>query len=133
MKNSLLKIFIVFLVSSLAFGGADMEYFHGWSESGNVRLEWKTSKETNLKHFIIERKPPETSYYIEITTVKPKGSNSIYTYIDETAYKTTELIFVYRIKIVDSNDEVTYSAELSVTPNISGVKRTWGSIKAMFR
>ena len=132
MKNSLLKIFLVFFINSLALGGAFMEYFHGWTESENVRLEWKTSEENNLRHFIIERKTPQTSY-IEIATIKPKGSNSIYTYIDETAYKTTDLIFVYRIKIVDNSDVGSYSMELSVTPSISGVKRTWGSIKAMFR
>jgi len=43
------------------------------------------------------------------------------------------MIFIYRLKIVDTNGQASYSNEVSVSHNVSGVKRTWGSIKAMFR
>ena len=123
---------IVLLAVAALYAGTFLEYFHGRSEGDDVRLEWKTREEVSLQHFKIERKTPQNSF-VEISTVQPKGSNSYYTYLDQSAYKTTDMIFIYRLKIVDSNGQTSYSNEVTVSHNVSGVKRTWGSIKAMFR
>jgi hypothetical protein len=131
-KSGFLKIFGFMLFVSVVMAGAYLDYFHARSEGENVKLEWKTGDETNLRHFVVQRRNPNSSF-IDIATLPAKGSNSFYTYIDESAYKVTDLIFIYRLKIVDQNNQTSYSSEVSVTPNISGVKRTWGSIKAMFR
>lgn len=114
------------------FAGVFMEYFHARNDAENIRLEWKTGDEVNLKEFIIERKTQQTSY-VELTSITPKGSNSFYTYIDESVYKSSSYVFTYRLKIVDQDLQISYSQEVSVSPNPSDVKRTWGSIKAMFR
>ncbi len=80
----------------------------------------------------MERKTPQSSF-VDITTIQPKGSNSYYTYLDQSAYKIENMLFIYRLKIVDTNGQASYSNEVSVSHSVSGVKRTWGSIKAMFR
>ena len=123
---------IVLLAFVALYAGTFLEYFHGRSEGDDVRLEWKTREEVNLQHFEIERKTPQNSF-VEISTVQPNGSNSYYTYLDQSAYKTTDMIFIYRLKIIDTNGQTSYSNEVTVSHNVSGVKRTWGSIKAMFR
>jgi hypothetical protein len=126
-------IIVSFLIIATVYAGAYIEYFHARSESDNVRLEWQTSEETNLLKFVIERKTPQSSF-TEVASVAPKGNNSNYIFTDQNAYKTNDMVFVYRLKIVDNNDQVTYSADVTVTHSISSVaKRTWGSIKAMFR
>jgi flagellar basal body L-ring protein FlgH len=126
-------LIVLFLIIATVYAGAYIEYFHARSESDNVRLEWQTSEETNLQKFVIERKTPQSSF-TEIASVSPKGNNSNYIFTDQNAYKTNDMVFVYRLKIVDNNDQVTYSADVTVTHSISSVaKRTWGSIKAMFR
>lgn len=126
-------LIVSFLIIATVYAGAYIEYFHARSESDNVRLEWQTSEETNLQKFVIERKTPQSSF-TEIASVAPKGNNSNYIFTDQNAYKTNDMVFVYRLKIVDNNDQVTYSADVTVTHSISSVaKRTWGSIKAMFR
>ncbi|NWF88266.1 MAG: hypothetical protein HXY50_02260 [Ignavibacteriaceae bacterium] len=132
MNNRLFGILLVISILGTSFAGAFMEYFNGRTEGENVKLEWKTNEESNLKHFVIERKTPQTSF-IELATVSPKGSNSFYSYLDESVYKSTNYIFIYRLKIVDKDQGFSYSREVSVSPNPSDVKRTWGSIKAMFR
>lgn len=123
---------LVLLAVTALYAGTFLEYFHGRSEGEDIRLEWKTREEVNLQHFKIERKTPQNSF-VEISTVQPKGSNSYYTYLDQSAYKTTDMIFIYRLKIVDTNGQTSYSNEVTVSHSVSGVKRTWGSIKAMFR
>ena len=132
MQKGLLKLFSILFIAGSIYGGAFLDYFHGRSENEDVRLEWKTSEEINLKDFIIERKAYNSSY-AELATIQPKGSNSMYTYLDESAYKTNDIVFIYRLKIVDSDGSTSYSNEVSVSHSVSGVKRTWGSIKAMFR
>lgn len=131
-KTKISTILTVLLLIATVYGGAFIQYFQGKSESDNIKLEWQTGEENNLQKFVIERKTPQSSF-AEIGTITPKGSNSYYSFIDQNTYKTNGLIFIYRLKIVDNNGQVTYSSETIVSHSISGVKRTWGSIKAMFR
>jgi len=125
-------ILVIFLLTTVVFAGTFLEYFQGRSEDEDIRLEWKTREEADLQNFKVERKTPQSSY-VEIETIQPKGSNSYYTYLDQSAYKTQNMMFIYRLKIVDNSGQVSYSNEVSVSHSVSGVKRTWGSIKAMFR
>ncbi|MFO7526101.1 MAG: hypothetical protein R6W68_11685 [Ignavibacteriaceae bacterium] len=129
-KSKYYFIFLLFI--SAVYAGAYIEYFHARSEGDDVLLEWKTGEELNLQKFAVERKTPQSGY-AEIATINPKGSNSFYSYVDKNAYKTTELLFNYRLKIVDNNNLASYSHEVTVSHNVSGVPRTWGSIKALFR
>lgn len=132
MKIKIFRLLPALLLIATVYAGAFLDYFHGRSEGDNVTLEWKTGEEVNLQKFVIERKTPQSTF-AEIGQISPKGSYSFYNFVDENAYKANDLVFVYRLKIVDTNSQVTYSNEVSVSHSISGVKRTWGSIKAMFR
>lgn len=126
-----LAIFVSFI--SVLFAGTFLEYFRGKSESEKVVLEWKTREEASLKEFIVERKST-VGDYLTIGTISPKGSNSYYTFTDETAFKSSSSIYYYRIKIIDTDGSYAYSNILSIIHGgLSSVKRTWGSIKAMFR
>jgi len=131
MKIKLITIISVFMFAAAVFAGAYLEQFSASSDGDDIKLEWKTGEESGVRSFIIERSQISYDNFTEIATVKPQGSNSFYSYTDKSAYKATDLIFKYRLKIVAS--EVSYSKTISVSQNISGVKRTWGSIKAMFR
>ena len=130
MKKTIFITLCLFIPSMLA--GAFFEFFHARSETGNVRIEWKTGEERDVTSFIIERKSPNSSF-LPIATVQPKGNNSFYSYLDENAYKPNDMIFIYRIKIVTSDNNFSLSKEIAVSHSVSGIKRTWGSIKAMFR
>jgi hypothetical protein len=132
MKIRVSWILTILLIATAVLAGTYLEYFQGRSEGEDIRLEWKTREEVNLQHFKVERKTPQSSF-VEITTIEPEGNNSYYTYLDQSAYKTDNMLFIYRLKIIDTNGQASYSNEVSVSHSVSGVKRTWGSIKAMFR
>jgi hypothetical protein len=132
MKKGILWLFSVLVIASAVYASAYLYGLQAWNENDDVRLEWKTLEEVNLQNFVVERKSPQSSY-IEIATIPPKGNNSYYSYLDESAYKTEGLIFIYRIKIISTNEQDSYSNAITVDHNVSGVKRTWGSIKEMFR
>jgi hypothetical protein len=131
MKKVITTLFVLSLVT-LVFAGATLEFFRGKSENDKVFLEWKSREESALKEYVIERKSLNGDY-IPLATIQPKGNNSYYTFIDETAFKSLGSIYYYRLKIVDYNGSISYSNEISIFHSVSSVKRTWGSIKAMFR
>lgn len=130
------KIFLyslIILVTSV-FAGTYLVYFQAKSQGENVVLEWQTQSESGLKEFKILRKVPNGSF-AEISTVISKGSNSTYQYTDKDAYKSSGKLYIYKLVFVSTTGkEDGYSDEISVDHNsVSGIKRTWGSIKAIFR
>lgn len=133
MKRSISILAVILLVSGSAFAGAFLDFFNGRSDGDNVVLEWKTRSESSLLRYEIQRKAGVNGEFVSLATVQPKGSNSLYTYTDRSAYKASESVYVYRLKIVESSGPSSYSNEITVTHSVSSVKRTWGSIKAMFR
>jgi hypothetical protein len=134
MKHLLTVFLIICAVSATAVSGAFLDFFNGRSDGDNIVLEWKTRSESNLLRYEIQRKAGYDGEFVTLATVTPKGSNSLYTYTDRSAYKATESLYIYRLKIVDSDGSpASFSNEIPVSHSVSSVKRTWGSIKAMFR
>ena len=63
-----------------------------------------------------------------------RGNNSLYQYVDDTAFRVSESIYKYQVKVVFSNGQAPlYYGPITVSHKTSDVRRTWGSIKAMFR
>ena len=132
MKISAVKILLAFLLVATAYAGAKILSFTVSNDNGSVKLEWKTSDEQNVRDFIVQRHAQGTDW-ATIGTVQT-NSGGDYTYIDSDIYKNNGSTYYYRIGIEDYNGTTTYVEYQSpVNPNISSVKRTWGSIKAMFR
>lgn len=134
MKNKIINISLVSILFFVQlFAGAELLKFTGKSQNGNVVLTWEVRSEVNLKNYAVERKTVNGNF-VEIASIQPENK-SIYEYTDETAYKSSSAsIYVYRIKIVDNSGSVSYSNETTVYNNgVSGIKKTWGSIKALFR
>ena len=76
-----------------------------------------------------------------IATVQAKGNNQSYTYRDDEAFgkrdgndgSVARNYFTYRLKMIGADQNTSYSNTVGVTHNVSGIKRTWGMIKEMFR
>jgi hypothetical protein len=107
------------------------------SQGDNANLNWSVSgiNLSDQQRFSIQRKTPQTDYQ-EIAAVTASSSSSFYQYTDKAVYKTADVMYVYRIRLVDvNNPNYVYgsSDEVHISLSISGVKKTWGSIKAMFR
>jgi hypothetical protein len=64
------------------------------------------------------------------------SDKSYYEYIDKSAYKSNDVLYIYRVAIYDKGNEgnPAHSNEIPVLHNsVTEVKRTWGSIKDLFR
>ena len=135
MKKRFTKILVLLIASfaSTIFAGAIIINLSAESNGENITLKWQTTQESNLSYFVVERKSISGSFGVVSETILSTGNNSSYEFVDENAFKSSDAVFIYRLKIIDVDNQVTYSGEISVTHSVSSVKRTWGSIKALFR
>jgi hypothetical protein len=103
------------------------------SDGINITIRWVTEDESNVARFEIERRTDNDAAYATVASLDPKGP-SLYEYVDRSVFRKTATIYHYRVKIYfSSGAPPVYSIDLPVSHTVSGVRRTWGSIKAMFR
>ena len=130
------KIFflLTFLTANIFAGSIRDGSLLARSDGTNVTVQWGVNDESNIRAYVIERHSGTSGDFVELATIPAvKGSNSFYEFIDQSAFKTTANVYQYRVKMLLKNGTVEYSPAVSVTHNVSSVKRTWGSLKAMFR
>lgn len=132
-KHFLITGLFLLLAVGVVYSVTELQYFTAKSEADAILLEWKTGTEDNLSRFEVERSASEPNSFIHIGTVSAIGSNSYYYYRDEMAMHLSAPVYYYRLKLVDGNGNYVYSNTITVTHIISGVRSTWGSIKAIFR
>lgn len=134
MKNKItLILFSIGFLNVILFGGSILVNFEAYVIDSSIQLEWDSEQEINLLEYKIERSASGGDF-VNIGIETPKGSNSHYTYLDETIFaKITDRTYSYRIKILDKDETYTYSSVVTITPTLSAARETWGSIKALFR
>jgi len=132
-KQDILTICLLFLLLiAQPLVAQTLESFTAKAESNSVRLEWKTINEFGVSGFSVLRSIDGKRFY-KICDVDPVSAGHTYQYVDNDLFKDNNRTFYYRIEINMSGGRKVYSRTEEVTMSFSGVERTWGSIKAMFR
>ena len=104
------------------------------SDGSSVTIHWDSDDETGVVGYEIARKVGwDGQYVILMPSYKGKGSNQPYDFVDETAFRTSATFYKYRIVALYANGARSDPYETGVSHTVSSVRRTWGSIKAMFR
>ncbi len=136
-KRTLIKLLLFIAFTATIFAAAEITGLNVSSDSDNAVITWTTNgQETAQQEFIINRKSGNGNFQYLTTIPTNVSSPGNYQYIDNQIYKTTDQIYTYQVVLVNkSNTNYYLSSEQAnvIIGNISGVKRTWGSIKAMFR
>ncbi len=107
---------------------------------GQVAVRWQTLDESSVLRFEIWRAKvisgdqlSEFSKVGEITQLKGNNYDYTYEFVDQSAFKTSSGVFAYKIRVVFQNQSYSESEVVKTSVISSAAKRTWGSIKAMFR
>ncbi len=130
-----LSVFIfLFMLSVVALSDVVREgSFQATSDGSNVTLRWITDDESSIARFEIEKRSGTDGEYKTIASIEPRRL-SIYEFVDYSAMNKTSSLYQYRIKVVFTNGaNPLYVGPVTVTHSVSGVRKTWGSIKALFR
>jgi len=135
MNKNLIYTLIFLLIS---FVLADTKVFNEFNatpaESNQVIISWKTIEENEIKYFNVKRSNDNKVTFNGIARVTKQGPGYDYQYVDENVLFKSSGIIYYRIDAVSKSGEVLESTgEMMVRPNISGIFKTWGELKAIFR
>jgi hypothetical protein len=105
------------------------------SNGSNVSIRWTSVDETGVEGFQVLRRNGFTGEFAVIgnSIIPPKGSNSSYEFTDSDVFKATGGLFQYKVRILNGQNPAPETEIVTVSHVSSAAKRTWGSIKAMFR
>lgn len=117
-----------------------VEYLSARSDGSSITIEWKPAVERDILRYDIERSSDNRTWTL-VASLDPKGGGSVYRYIDTDVLgrgavndpKTAAKVYYYRLRIVGTDNSITYTSSTAVTHNLSTVRRTWGMIKEMFK
>lgn len=131
-----------FATIALFAAEVSFDYFKARSDGSTVVIEWRSNAEKSVKQYDVERSLNGQPYRY-IHTQQAQGSAASYRVVDEEAVmkqgnnndqsKFLANNYSYRLKIIGTNNSITYSEQVNVYHNVSGVRSTWGKIKEIFR
>lgn len=132
-------ILLVALVVTTAFAVVIRDRPTALSNGSDIVLRWATDNETGVQRFEILRSAwngASSSWgeFVLIGSVDQlKGNNSRYEYVDKSVFKNSASFYGYRIRVVNGENPAQLTEIFATQHLSSAAKRTWGSIKAMFR
>ena len=135
LKRSLvLGCFLALFLCGIVSAGVIKGQPSARSDGSSITIHWDSDDETGVVDWEIAREVGwGGAYVVLMPSYKAKGSNQPYDFVDETAFRTTATFYKYRITAIYSNGARSDPYEIGVSHTVSSVRRTWGSIKAMFR
>ncbi len=125
----------LWLLVTVAFAGVLRDgTFSAVSNGTNITLHWISDDESGVMHYELERKAGINGQFLTLAPVVLRGNNIVYEYVDDSAFRITESVYQYQLKVVFTNGAApVYYGPITVRHDVSSVRKTWGSIKAMFR
>lgn len=111
-----------------------LKYFNVNEEGNTFVLSWESAEEADVLKYAIERKTTfSNNEFVPLKEVSPQGQDVRYLHRDDQVFKTGGGDVVdYRLMAVYHNGsrEILVTKSVNYTP--TALRRTWGSIKAMF-
>ena len=105
-----------------------------YSNGSDIIVRWSTEDESGVQRFEILRRSGTVGDFSVVASVDQlKGNNSTYEYDDKSVFKETSGVYQYKIRVVNGQNPPPETDIVTVSHVSSAAKRTWGSIKAMFR
>lgn len=124
---------LLLLLVSLAFANFIFLEYSANPSNNNVLIEWVTKSESGVYKFSIMRSLDDQNF-VEIGTVMAEKAGYNYTFTDDNVLFKDSQTFFYKLRAERPDDTMIEETQsLIVNPNISGIYRTWGAIKELFK
>lgn len=138
MKRVALPVGLLLLTGATFFAaGVKLSFIKIEKQNSDIVLTWQVSVEEGvLRYEVLRRTQFSNGLFLKVAEVAPHGVGKLYQFRDDQVYKTTSEQVEYRIEAVytDGAGEIRESFPLqSIDYTPTAVRRTWGSIKAMFQ
>lgn len=129
-----IALLIVLLTAAAATPQVVFSKLEARSQGSVVVVRWQTAVEEEVASYTLERQTRFDTKFKEVKKFDPQGASKLYEFKDEGVYKTAAEVVQYRLRVT-FRDGAIYMTDPPVSVNYSttAVRRTWGSIKAMFQ
>lgn len=144
-----MRIFFILLLSvttlaMAAYTGFKLESFSAEIPADNrtaIRLTWEVTADQDVASYILLRQSADQTNRKQVheAEVKPgTEARKKYTFDDNTLYKSgsdngTQVTYFIQVKMKNGRIEEPMNNQAKLTYTSTTVRRTWGSIKAMFQ
>lgn len=118
----------------MMLGQVRLSAFEIREEGKDFRVSWTTEVEQEVRQFEIMRRTPNSNdQFVRIHTAPAHGTNRAYGFLDSQVFKSGSDKLDYQLEAVYDNGvrEVVRTESMNYTS--TAVRRTWGSLKAMFQ
>ena len=130
---SLIILLVVLTGAGLWSSDVKLNYFNVDRQGNEFLITWKSDVENDVRTYELFRKTSYTASFSAIQTINPHGVGKEYQFKDDQVYKAASEQVDYRLEVVFANGIRQQVAEKKVNYTPTAIRRTWGSIKAMFQ
>ena len=109
--------------------------FSAFPANNMIEISWQVQDGANIQKFVLQRSVDEVSWN-NVQEFSYTGDGTNYYYQDSQVMKDGEVLktsYYYRLKIHLTDGSIETSQSIMARPKYSGIYRTWGSLKAIFR
>lgn len=135
MRHFPLLILLVLLLAGAGSLSSDVRlvYFNVDRDGNTFSISWKSDTEEDVRSYELYRKTAYAAAFSSIQTFSAHGTGKEYKFTDNQVYKAASEQVDYRLEVVFQNGLRQQIAEKKVNYTPTAIRRTWGSIKAMFQ
>ncbi len=132
-----MKAIALLIVLSITVGAASsnvqLKHFEVEQDGRVFAVKWEATVETGARTYELFRKTGYAAEFVLVGAQAAHGVNKEYVVRDDQVYKTAMDQIDYRLEVMYSNGLRQRLAEKKVNYTPTAIRRSWGSIKAMFQ
>ena len=132
----LLSTFLVLLLTGATFmaGQVRLSAFEIREVGNDFQVSWTTELEDEVRQFeLMRRSPNSNDQFVRVHSAPAHGIGQAYGFVDSQVFKSGSDKLDYRLDAVYFNGVREAVRTESVNYTSTAVRRTWGSLKAMFQ
>ena len=115
-------------------GDVQLSFFRVETLQSDLVISWQSQLEVEVKSYELQRMTRLTNNrFVKVTTLDPHGIDKSYIFRDTQVFKSPSEPVDYRLEVVYVNGLREELARKQINYTSTAIRRTWGSIKAMFQ
>jgi len=120
--------------ATLFAGRVRVSTFSIQEEGRDFVISWQSDLEEDVRQYEIMRKTPYSNdQFVKVHEAVAHGVNKAYNFRDSQVFKAGSDKVDYQLEVVYSNGVREIVKTQSMNYTTTAVRRTWGSLKAMFQ
>jgi len=135
LKNGLYIALVLILTGATMFyGRVRLSTFDISAQGNDFVVAWQSELEEDVRQFELMRRTPNSNdQFVQIYEVQAHGPNRAYGFRDSQIFKSGSDKLDYQLEAVYMNGVREIVRTQSMNYTSTAVRRTWGSLKAMFQ